>query len=95
MAPSLSLPAALDVGRHTFAPFNKMEWLLAAVLLVTLLNGAPTRLSILASVVAWLVVVAETVGLLPLLDQRVELIIAGQHHAAVVLLAQCDRETAE
>ena len=25
-APSLTLPVALDVGRHTFAPLARIEW---------------------------------------------------------------------
>ncbi len=37
LAPSLSRAAALDVGRHTFAIFNKVEWLPAATLFVVLL----------------------------------------------------------
>lgn len=34
LAPSLILPVALDVGRHTFSVFNKDEWLLSIVLLL-------------------------------------------------------------
>ncbi len=34
LAASLTLPVALDVGRHTFAIFNRVEWLLAATFLV-------------------------------------------------------------
>ncbi len=78
MAPSLSLPVALDVGRQTFAVFNRVEWLLAAGLLVALLvrprNHAATAGAALASVL----VVLEAAWLLPALDQRVGMIIAGQ-----------------
>ena len=77
MAPSLSLPAALDVGRHTFAAFNRVEWLLAVVLLLALWRSR-------AGIGAWAVATAltaillvETVALLPALDQRVETILRG------------------
>jgi hypothetical protein len=78
LAPSLSLPVALDVGRHTFAVFNKAEWILAALLLGFALAQARTWLFMTAAVIAALLVAAETLWLLPLLDERVGMIIAGQ-----------------
>lgn len=78
LAPSLSLPVALDVGRHTFAVFNKVEWLLSAVLMATVLAGDQRWPSMSAIVAAIVLVAAETIWLLPLLDQRVGMIIAGQ-----------------
>ena len=78
MAPSLTLPVALDVGRHTFAVFNKAEWLLSALLIGALLIGGRTRLGTAAVAAAILLVAMETFWLLPLLDQRVGAIIAGQ-----------------
>jgi hypothetical protein len=82
LAPSLTLPVALDVGRHTFAVFNKVEWALCVALLLPVLFGARTWLSICAAVAIVLLVAVETVWLLPLLDQRVGLIIAGGQPAA-------------
>ena len=78
LAPSLSLPVALDVGRHIFAVFNKAEWLLATLLLGIALTQARTWLVVTAVVIAALLVAAETLWLLPLLDERVGMIIAGQ-----------------
>lgn len=78
LAPSLPLPAALDVGRHTFAIFNKVEWLLAVVLLLLALAPPRMGLHVGAALTAALIVAVETVWLLPLLDQRVSLVIAGQ-----------------
>jgi hypothetical protein len=78
LAPSLSLPVALDVGRHTFALFNKAEWILAALLLGIALAQARTWLITTAAVIASLLVAAETLWLLPLLDERIGMIIAGQ-----------------
>lgn len=76
MAPSLSLPVALDVGRHTFHVFNKVEWVLAAVLIVLPLGSGTAWLRLLA-IAAGLLVILEAVWMLPLLDHRVGLIIAG------------------
>jgi len=78
LAPSLTLPVALDVGRHTFALFNKIEWILSIGLLFTMLVGARAWLGVAAAVTAAAAVLAETVWLLPFLDQRVGMIIAGQ-----------------
>lgn len=82
MAPSLSLPVALDVGRHTFAVYNKTELLLSAILLGFALLGARSRTSLIAIVLVVGLVVAQTVWLLPVLDSRVGMIIAGQPPAA-------------
>jgi hypothetical protein len=77
LAPSLTLPVALDVGRHTFAVFNKVEWALCVALLLPVLFGVRSWLSIAITVVIVLLVAVETLWLLPLLDQRVGQIIAG------------------
>ncbi|MGC4028193.1 MAG: hypothetical protein QM696_04895 [Steroidobacteraceae bacterium] len=77
LAPSLSLPVALDVGRQTFAIFNKVEWLLAAGLLLALLSGPRSRIALAAAAAAVAVVVVEALWLLPMLDRRVGMIMAG------------------
>ncbi len=77
LAPSLTLPVALDVGLHTFRVLNKVEWVLAALLLLVVLGGARCKLAILAAAVAALCVVVETAWLFPILDQRTAMVIAG------------------
>ena len=57
LAPSLSLPVALDVGRQTFYVFNKVEWVMEAVLLLMLLNGGSIWLRILGIIAGLLVIV--------------------------------------
>jgi hypothetical protein len=82
LAPSLTLPVALDVGRHTFAIFNRVEWMLAATLLI-LVFANPRDVTVAAGAgVAALIVVVEAVWLLPALDRRVGLIITGQQAPA-------------
>jgi len=78
LAPSLTLPVALDVGRHTFAIFNKTEWLLSALLVAAMLAGSRRWLDLGLAVAALLIVGAETAWLLPVLDLRVGTIIAGR-----------------
>jgi hypothetical protein len=78
LAPSLSLPVALDVGRHTFAVFNQAEWLLSVLLLGIGLIRVRQWLVMTGIMVAVLLVAAETLWLLPVLDERIGMIIAGQ-----------------
>jgi hypothetical protein len=73
LASSLTLPVALDVGRHTFAIFNKAEWLLAAALLIVVLLRPPHAIAAIGSIVTALIVLLETAWLLPVLDRRVGL----------------------
>jgi hypothetical protein len=77
LAPSLSLPVALDVGRRTFRVYNRVELVLAAVLILSgLWAGARRRLAVMLSVPV-LVVVTETLWLLPALDVRTAAVVAG------------------
>ncbi|MBX3549067.1 MAG: hypothetical protein KIT15_12375 [Xanthobacteraceae bacterium] len=76
-AASLTLPVALEIGRHTFGFLNKLEWFVLAALLfpIALLYQ---RFAIIIAILIGAVLVAETFWLLPQLDKRVDLILAGQ-----------------
>ena len=76
LAPSLELPVALDVGRHTFGVFGAVELALAAALalLGPLAAGGGRRL---LPVAPGLIVLAQALWLRPLLDARVQQVIAG------------------
>ena len=76
-AASLSLPVALDVGRVTFALFSKVEWALAALTAGCLLWARPGRRVALIFVMLPAVVAAQGFWLLPVLDARLEAVIAG------------------
>lgn len=76
LAPSLSLPVALDVGRQTFMVFNWVEVALA-LLLVVLTVGKARRWMQATSVTIALIVAMQTIWLLPVLDARVQVIIDG------------------
>jgi hypothetical protein len=77
-APSLTLPVALDVGRHTFALANRLELavLAAAIVSALLSRRRLTWLCLLAAPAA--VVLAQALWLIPALDARVVAILAGQ-----------------
>ncbi|MDA1312173.1 MAG: hypothetical protein O2968_02460 [Acidobacteria bacterium] len=77
-APSLTLPAAVDVGRSTFAALNRVELGCALLAGALLLGGAARGLWLrFASGLAILGVLLETVWLLPVLDERARIVIDG------------------
>ena len=75
-APSLSLAVAVDVGRSTFAVLNRVE-LGCAVLAAGLLIAGASReaWAWLASGLAVLGLLLETLWLLPTLDARAQVVI--------------------
>lgn len=82
MAPSLTLPVALDVGRQTFGVFTKLELLLALILLILVwVQGAgslqrPLYRRLISSLLLVLVLL-QLLWLRPVLDDRVEIILQG------------------
>jgi hypothetical protein len=77
LAPSLALPVALDVGRHTFAVFNGVEIGWSAALVGLTLFRLPARWLYGMVAISCGIVALETAWLLPVLDARVGMIIAG------------------
>lgn len=77
-APSVTLPIGLDVGRHVFGMFNKVEIGLVLLCAVLLWMRYPPFTVWWPLLFIGLVVVLQTLWLLPLLDSRVELILSGQ-----------------
>lgn len=78
MVPSLSLPLALEIGKKTFHIFNKIEWI---VFLLVVICGATTNISLgkwffIGSLLILLLL--ESLWLLPYLDLRANQIIAGE-----------------
>ena len=94
-APSLTLATALEVGQATFALFTRMEWGLVVLLALAVAwggrTGAQFGLWICVGVLA-LVLAAQSLWLLPILDARIAFIIAGEtpppseHHWLYVAL---------
>lgn len=78
LAPSLSLPVALEVGRHTFRIYNALELGMAVVALGLALSSAARRRWLLAFAIPVLVVIAQALWFIPALDARVLMIQGGQ-----------------
>ena len=77
-APSVTLPIGLDIGRHVFGVFNKVEIGAALLICGLLVFMRPQRgiWMLLATVLS--IVVVQSVWLLPVLDARVGMILARQ-----------------
>lgn len=78
LAPSLTLPVALDVGQHTFRVYNGVELVLFVILLVLGPWSTSRGRWYLAVSVPGTVNLAQAFWLLPALDLRVLAIQAGQ-----------------
>lgn len=77
-ASSLDLAVALDVGRVTFAAFSTVELGLSLLLGIAALFARPRRLEMPLAAIAIIIVAIQTLWLLPVLDARIEAVIAGQ-----------------
>ena len=77
MAPSLSLPVALDVGRHTFRVYNDIELALLGTLIVLAVWSKARQSRCLALALPSAIVAAQALWLIPALDLRVSAILAG------------------
>lgn len=76
-APSLTLPVGLDLGRHVFQAFNKVEIVFGTLLFILIVRSKLSPIiNILFAFVIFLLIL-ESVWLLPVLDERVLIIIAG------------------
>lgn len=76
-APSLSLAVGLDVGRHVFAALNKAEIVFALTSLLLLFVAKPSSKVIALFSSIGLILLLQTLWLLPALDARALVIIGG------------------
>jgi len=77
-APSLSLPAALDAGRTTFARWNAIEWLLLGMMVLAMVFTRPGAFAIASAGALDILFLIQSMILLPALNNRVATIIAGK-----------------
>jgi len=78
-APNVTIPLGLGIGRLVFFALNKIEIILAILMLISFVKAKPKNKIAAAAfrtVVALLLL--ETVWLLPFLDARAALIISGE-----------------
>lgn len=76
-APSLALSVGIDVGRYTFLWLNRLEWAGVALLAFLLWRGTRSLSVRTAGAAIALIVAVETWWLLPLLDERAQIVIDG------------------
>lgn len=79
-APGITLPLGLGIGRIVFSALNKVEWLLALVVLLNMIFARFNLLSLnnLAYFIPLIIVALQSFWLLPILDARAELYITSQ-----------------
>jgi hypothetical protein len=76
-APSLTLRTGLDVGRHVFGAFNKVEIVFVTVLSVIVFMGKCNAIIKALTGGVVFIMIMECFWLLPVLDERALMIIAG------------------
>jgi hypothetical protein len=77
-APDITLALGLGIGRIVFQTLNKIEIIFAVLMLVSLFIQRPkTKFPIYAFAVILILLILETVWLLPVLDARAEQVING------------------
>lgn len=79
-APNVTLPLGLGIGRLVFFALNKIEIFLAVLMIISFVKtGArESKFPILSLAVICILLLLETVWLLPLLDARATLVISGE-----------------
>lgn len=79
-APGVTLPIGLGIGRLVFAALNKVEWILLLTLTISIPFKKMSKSVVISYIVINLILITQSVWLLPALDARAELYIT---HAAV------------
>ena len=79
-APGITLPLGLGIGRLVFDALNKVELVLSIVILASMLYGGikSIKWSHLFFLIPFLIVIIQSIWLLPALDARAEMHIQGQ-----------------
>jgi|SRR5690606_20562620 len=81
-APGITVPLGLGIGRLVFSALNKVEWVLATAMAISLVSGNDLfRWQNLLYLIPLIVLAVQTWWALPVLDARAEMYIQGQHVA--------------
>jgi hypothetical protein len=75
--PTLTRPVALDVGRHVFRVFNRVELGWGVLVVVAIVAAHPGPLIWVPLLAAVVILAAQTAWLRPRLDRRIATILAG------------------
>ncbi|MEM9259207.1 MAG: hypothetical protein AAGA62_06135 [Bacteroidota bacterium] len=91
-APDITLRLGLGIGRLVFGVLNKIEIVFAVTLAVSLVVGKVSWRANFPYPLVFMVLLVQTAWLLPVMDARAELILAGQevpstyHHLLYIIL---------
>ena len=77
-APTLTLKTGVDVGRHVFGVFEKVQWVFLAIVAGTLTRLPLPGVILYTAALIALCQLGQTLWLLPILNSRAEMIISGQ-----------------
>lgn len=79
-APGITLPLGLGIGRIVFNVLNKVEWVLAFIIFLNLFIKSNNVFITVNAIFPLIVIILllQTFGLLPMLDNRAELYIQGK-----------------
>lgn len=96
LTPNLPAPLAFDIGRYVFHASSAVQWGFAVLVIILVAAARPGRATVLAASVAVLSLALQSFWLLPVLDHRIDLLLAGRpapasiHHSvfAVVEVAK-------
>ncbi len=81
-APSVSLSIGLEIGKLVFNALNKVEWILLLLVISSLLLAGTTKIeSVLVGSIA-LILIIQSFYLLPKLNLRIDLVLAGNSSSA-------------
>ncbi len=78
-APGVTLPVGLSIGKLIFTALNRMEWVFVFLLLVWTVPGVKNLSAkfISLSTMVLFILIIQTFLLMPVLNERAEIIIAG------------------
>jgi hypothetical protein len=79
-APGITVPLGLGIGKIVFSALNKVEWILCILISTSIFFGNKTfeKTFYLPLAIPLAILLAQTIWLLPALNQRAELVILGQ-----------------
>lgn len=78
-APGITIPLGLGIGRLVFFALNKIEIALAVLMVFSFVKARPkNRFPLVSFAAVALLLLLETVWLLPVLDARATLVISGK-----------------
>jgi len=77
-APGLSMAEGLSIGKIVFGALNYCEWAFLAIILITCFLRKPARVEAYLIIALAIIMILETVWLLPALDLDADKIVGGQ-----------------